>query len=422
MTRLFGTDGIRGRWGRWPMLPEVAGALGRALVARFGPRVGVVRDTRGSGPALTAALAGGAGPATRDFGVLPTPALSVLLAADLADVGVAVTASHNPAADNGLKVLGPGGTKLHPATEAALEAEVLACLDEVPPQPGVPQDHRGVGFETYVVALRQALPAGPWLAGHRIALDAAHGAAFRTAPALLEALGAEVVARGVRPTGDNINDGCGALHPEALAAVVVAEGCEAGLALDGDADRCVLVDGGGRVVDGDALLLLLARPPGLVGTVMCNQALELALAERGVDFARVGVGDREVALELERRGWPVGGEPSGHVLLGDGLPTGDGLLTGLRALAGGLDLAQRLGGYVPHPQAVATVVVDRKPPLSELPVLQAALAGLTGRAVVRYSGTEPKLRLLVEAGELGVAEAELSALLEAVECSGLPAG
>ncbi len=415
----FGTDGIRGRWPEEPLTPAVASALGTVLAARFGPRLAVVRDTRETGPEILAAVARGRGVQVQDFGVLPTPAVSVMVAEGLADAGLAITASHNPWQDNGLKVVGPRGTKLEPSEESALESELEAALGSSvgPGGPGVERHDEGRAI--YQSAVLEALPGGAWLKGYRIAVDCAHGAAVETAPEILSRLGAEVVSLGCAPDGRNINVERGAVSPEALAQAVVDQGCKAGLALDGDGDRCVLVAGSGRVLDGDGLLLLLADGPGLVGTVMCNQALAEALSSRGMALVRTGVGDRLVARELARRGWWVGGEPSGHVLLSDGLPTGDGLLTGLRVLAGGMDLEARLVGWRPHAQASATVRVRTRPPLETLEPLQEALALVKGRAVVRYSGTEPKLRLQVEAPEAAQADRELACLLAAVQESGL---
>jgi phosphoglucosamine mutase len=239
-------------------------------------------------------------------------------------------------------------------------------------------------------------------------LDTAHGAAFKTGPRLLAALGIEVHLIGAAPNGRNINSGVGALHPELLQAAVSAQNCVAGIGLDGDADRCTLVDSRGDVVHGDALLLLLAKAPGLVGTVMCNTALEVALADRGLGFCRTAVGDRNVQIEMKKRDWSVGGEPSGHVLLADALPTGDGLVTGLRVLARGVDLQHRLDGWAPMPAVQVAVSVESKPPLRENKSIQALLAEaeaqLNGRILLRYSGTEPKLRVLVEAKDLEVAQ------------------
>ncbi|MCB9759326.1 MAG: phosphoglucosamine mutase [Alphaproteobacteria bacterium] len=410
----FGTDGIRGRWPEPPLTPDTAAALGRALRARVGEAPVVIgRDTRESGPALRDALLIGMGGDVVDLGVLPTAGVSAALAQGLGAAGVVITASHNPWTDNGLKVLGPGGGKLPTAEEAALDAAL-----DAPPTAAPPLQLREVdGAALYQDAVLACLPPGFTLRGLRVAVDAAHGAAWQTAPALLGALGAEVVALGCAPDGRNINEGVGALHPDGLAQAVPAAGCAVGIALDGDADRCVLVDGAGEILPGDGLLLLVARAPGVVGTVMCNAALERALGALGVGFERVAVGDRNVAERMAALDWPVGGEPSGHVLLAGGLPTGDGLLTALFVLGGGPDLRARLGGWRPDPQALVNARVPAKPPLASLGVdaLQAAaLAAGASRVLLRYSGTEPKLRVMVEAPEQALAERQARALADAL--------
>jgi len=417
---IFGTDGVRGRWGEAPLTEELARALGRALRVRGARRVAVVRDTRSSGPEVLTALVEGLGDVAVDAGVVPTAGLSALLAAGHADAGVAITASHNPHYDNGLKVMGAEGGKLDDALQEALESEIetqRGCA----PLSAVPQ--RMDGPSIWADAVCAVLPGGWNLRGVRISVDAAHGSGWEVAPALLERLGAQVVAIGCSPDGRNINEGVGALHPETLQDAVRSSGAQAGIALDGDADRCVLVDGAGRVVDGDALLLLLAREPGLVGTVMCNAALETALADRGIAFVRTPVGDRYVAEEMKQRGWPVGGEPSGHVLLADGLPTGDGLLTGLLALSGGVDLAGRLVGWMPSPQAQASVRTHEKPDLASIPGLlelsQKAEAGSAQRVLLRWSGTEPKLRVLVEAETQETADEWANRMVACVVSAGL---
>ncbi len=415
----FGTDGIRGRWPQEPLTAAVVASLGAALKERFDGPLVVVRDTRQSGAAILAALASGHGGVVRDAGVLPTAAASVLVAAGVGSCAVVLTASHNPWQDSGLKVVGPGGRKLSLAGEAELDARVDALAATPPARTALVTPIFDEARQAYQRAVLAAVPNGLSLSGCRVAIDCAHGSAWQTAPAVLRELGAEVVALGCAPDGRNINEGVGALHPFGVAAAVQAEDCVAGLALDGDADRAVLVAGSGRVVDGDALLLLLARDPGVVGTVLCNEALAVALAAQGRELVRTPVGDRQVAAELSRRGWPVGGEPSGHVLLADGLPTGDGLVTALHVWAGGLDLDARLADWRPHAQAKATVPVTERPPLAGLAPLQEALASLAGRPVVRYSGTEPKLRLQIEHPDGEVAERELQALLRAVRASGL---
>jgi phosphoglucosamine mutase len=405
----FGTDGIRGPYGIPPITEADARQIGRAVAAWCGgdrPAVLIGRDTRASGPSLARAIADGvaeAGGLALDAGVLPTAALSALVPARGGAAGVMVTASHNPAADNGVKVLGPDGKK--PADQHRLEALIV----DAPTRPG--------GAKAAVDA-----PLGPWeaamprvdLRGVRILLDAAHGAAAACGPALLRALGADVVLRGCDPDGQNINDGVGALHPPS-AAEVKARGAALAICLDGDADRVVLVCPDAGRIDGDDLLWLLsAQVDGpLVGTVMSNGGLDLALGGR---LRRSAVGDAHVAAEMAATGARVGAEPSGHVLFTDGLPTGDGLYAALRALqasagpGGAPRLPLPVGGWTRWPQAQRSVRSSGpRPPLEALAALQAArAAGL--RLVVRYSGTEPLLRILVEGPDPASASAAADAI------------
>jgi phosphoglucosamine mutase len=409
--KLFGTDGIRGRWGQLPLTEEIAQGLGFALRKHYGAGViALARDTRESGEDIRDALISGMSGRVVDLGVLPTPGLSALLADGQAVCGVAITASHNPWHDNGLKVLEGDGHKPSQATQDRLEDELVSGTfqsgrDRLNPTLSLDE---GPGLDRYVELFLQHLPADFRLDGVHVALDAAHGAAFQSAPRVLEALGARVDAIGVSPDGRNINEGLGAVHPEVLAQRVKDTGAQVGICLDGDADRGILIDAAGRVIDGDAVLLLMARGPGVVGTVMSNAALERQLKGRGLGFRRTPVGDRHIAAELARSGWHVGGEPSGHVLLSDGLPTGDGLLSCLRVLAGGLDLQARLADWRPDPQVLINLKVPHKPPLQDLPGLalaqQRALEDGASRVLLRYSGTEPKLRVMVEARRADVAQ------------------
>jgi phosphoglucosamine mutase len=416
----FGTDGIRGRAGAFPLDPETAARLGR-VVGAGGVQVVVARDTRESGPALAASVALGvaeAGGRAVDAGVLPTPGLSVLLARGWGALGVMVTASHNPPADNGLKVLGSDGGKLPDDVQAAVE-EALAADRTDRPAPsgrGAASDRADEAFAAYLDALASHLPAGRWLEGRLLVADAAHGAAYRTLPQALARVGATVVPLACAPDGARINVGVGALHPAAAAALVRGTGADAGIVLDGDGDRAILVSATGHVLDGDALLYLLAAPPAVVGTVMTNAGVEEALARRGIALHRTPVGDRYVEACRARLGLAVGAEPSGHVCLADGLPTADGTLSALRVLAGGLDLDARLADCTPHPCCQRDVRVRDRRPLEDVPGLVQARAsvlealGPGGRLVLRYSGTEPVIRLLVE-GPLSIrVEASAQAL------------
>jgi phosphoglucosamine mutase len=407
VTTSFGTDGIRGPAGRFPIDAPTAWALGLVL-GQQAPRVVLARDSRTSGPVLTAALAAGveaAGSRAIPVGVVPTPALSVLLAAGWGDRGVMVTASHNPPQDNGLKVLGADGGKLGEGEQRQLQDALNQALAGVAPGPlpeRVDEPRHDEARECYLERLRACLPSGRWLQGCRVVLDGSYGAGSVTGPAMLRALGAELVPMACEPDGERINTGCGAVHPEALAASVVREGAMLGVGLDGDADRGVLVSASGRVLDGDALLYLLATPPAVVGTIMSGGGLQEALSARGIELIRTPVGDRFVDAAVHEHGLTVGAETSGHVCLHDGLPTADGVLSCLRVLAEGTDLDRRLAAYRPWPRVQHNVAVTHRPPIQSIPALTEACAeveaelGAGGRTLLRYSGTEPLLRVLVE--------------------------
>lgn len=410
----FGTDGIRGRAGVAPIDAHGARAVGSAA-ARWAWQVGrgrvlVGRDTRPSGEELAIEVGQGvvrAGGAAWWAGVVPTAALQAALGAELADVGVMVTASHNPAEDNGFKVLGPGGRKPDDAETAHLEALLgepgSGCGGSV-------GDAAAATWEAYGALWGRALGDTALLRGRRVVVDLAHGAAVGTRTWIERLVpGVEWAWLGA---GDGvINDGCGSEHPQRLADAVRAGGFDAGLAVDGDADRCLLVDERGEVVPGDALLGVLAvGQPRLVVTVMSSTALEAALP--GVEIVRTGVGDRLVAEAMRACGAPLGGEESGHVLFADALPGGDGLLTGLRALRAAWGRADRLSAalapFLPFPRRLTKVRAPRREIGEEVaPVVAEAEARLgPGRVFIRWSGTEPVLRVLVEGPEAGVVAEE----------------
>ena len=438
--RLFGTDGIRGTAGEGPLAPERVLALGRALARALRPparRAVLCRDTRRSGPMVRDALAAGLlaeGVDVIDAGVRPTPALPYLARAWGCDFGVVLSASHNPMPDNGIKVFGADGAKLSDELEDRVEREearpVAAktgkAIGRALPVPG--------GEDPYRSALLAEGKRFGGLTGRRLVVDCAHGAAWRDAPELLLALGAEIVALGASPDGDNINEGCGALQPENMARATAREGAFAGLALDGDGDRLILADETGAVRDGDFMLAGLARRlrvrgglPGdtVAGTVMSNVGLEVCLGEIGARLHRAPVGDRGVAEAMRENGWAIGGEPSGHVIFRgpSGLLPGDGLLTALRVLEAALEagaLSALVPGWRSFPQVLVNVRVARKVPFEEIPglcerkaAIEKALAG-RGRVVLRYSGTESKARVMVEGPEEGQVRAfaeELADLL-----------
>ncbi len=386
----FGTDGIRGRAGV-EVDEALAEAVGNAVVRVLGPEVILARDTRPSGPALLAAAVRGvvaAGGHATNLGILPTPGLSSRVAAG-GSAGIMVTASHNPPEDNGLKVLGAGGGKLDAAVLRALGAAI-----DTPVAAAGGTAREATAVDDYVAVLLAALPPGRWLSGRRVLFDAASGAGAAAGEAVLRALGADVVPFG----GPAINVACGAVHPEHAARALREHSCDVGVLLDGDGDRIALLDRDGRVLDGDALLWLCRREPRMVGTVMTNLGLERALAREGIPLFRSPVGDAEVAAAMREHGAPVGGEPSGHLLFADGPPTADGLYAGLRALAA--HPALETSGFTPSHQA-HSAVRDVTLPELDLRFIEAAGA----RAVVRKSGTEPVVRVMVEHEDAAVATA-----------------
>lgn len=411
---LFGTDGVRGR-ANTELTPELALGLARAAGDGRPGTVVVGRDTRRSGQMLAAAIHAGfhaAGSDTVDLGIVPVGAVSYLTASTRASYGVMVSASHNPAEDNGIKFFAPDGTKLDPEREAAVEARyrhgppwVEVAGADIGIQTGLPG-----AFGGYLEHL--ASRSRYTLHGISVALDCANGAAFKAAPALFKRLGADVAAFACEPSGTNINDGCGATHPELLAER--AEG-RVGLAFDGDADRCIAVDEDGVTVNGDVIMVILANHlhqqgalPGdlVVATVMSNLGFHLALRGLGIRAVETPVGDRHVLEEMRRRGAGLGGEQSGHVIFG-GEPTGDGLLTGLRLLevmaATGAPLKELRRVMTEYPQVLRNVRVRVKERLDDAAPLWAAVEtmikrlGDQGRVLVRASGTEPLVRVMVEA-------------------------
>jgi phosphoglucosamine mutase len=427
--KLFGTDGVRGEAGTF-LTAELATALGRATTASLEaqrPQILIVRDTRESGPMLEAALAAGIAAAGGDAllgGVLPTPAAAILVKRLGLDLAAVVSASHNPYRDNGIKFFSGQGTKLGDELEARIES-----LLEQPPVAVAPGHVRELdgGLGDYLRELETAFPLD--LSGRRIVLDCANGAAHRAAPAIFERLGAEIEVIGVEPDGRNINAGCGSTHLQALAERVAASGAEIGFAFDGDADRMLAVDGGGRVHDGDELIALAARglagrgelEGGVVVTVMTNYGFHRAMAEAGIEVATTQVGDRYVLDEMQRRGWCLGGEQSGHIICSDFVATGDGIAAALMTMRE-LDGAP-LADAVPMeklPQTLVNVeVADREAIAGAAAVWAAvereaeALEG-RGRVLLRPSGTEPLVRVMAEAPSAEEAEAVCNRLVALV--------
>ncbi|GLS14284.1 phosphoglucosamine mutase [Hydrogenophaga electricum] len=441
MTRkYFGTDGIRGTVGQAPITPDfvlrLAHAVGRVLRrTEARPTVLIGKDTRISGYMLESALESGFNSAGVDvvlLGPVPTPAVAYLTRAQRASLGVVISASHNPFADNGIKFFSALGTKLPDDWELAVES----ALDEPP----VWVDSAGLGKARrlddaagrYIEFCKSTCPHQFSLKGLKIVVDAAHGAAYHIAPHVFHELGAEVVKIGCNPDGLNINQGVGATHPEALVAAVREQGADYGVALDGDADRLQMVDATGRLFNGDELLYLIAADriardidvPGVVGTLMTNMAVEVAFRRKGVAFARAKVGDRYVLEELERRGWTLGGEGSGHLLVLDRHTTGDGLVSALQVLNACVDsgqtMAQLLADVTLFPQTLINVRLqpgqDWKANTllaTETQAVEAEL-GDAGRVLIRASGTEPLLRVMVEARDAGQAQACAERLADAV--------
>lgn len=447
--RYFGTDGIRGRVGEGPISADfvlrLGNAYGHALVAAASerkdwrkPMVVIGKDTRLSNYMFEAALEAGlvaAGVDVQLMGPMPTPAVAHLTHSMRADGGIVISASHNPHHDNGIKFFSAQGEKLDDATELAIEAALDA------PFSTVPSEKLGRAVRTrdtigrYVEACKNSVPKGFHLDGMRIVVDCANGATYQLAPLVLRELGAQVEAIGIEPNGVNINEGVGSTHPETLAARVRERGAELGIAFDGDGDRVLFVDAQGRVCDGDDLLYVLAcdwqetgrlRGP-VVGTLMTNFGFEQALAARGIAFVRAKVGDRYVHQQLLAHDGVLGGEASGHILCLDRASTGDGIVSALQVLEvlqrRGIGLADALKDLRKVPQKTVNVRFAAGSKPAEAASVQAALAQAQravegrGRAFLRPSGTEPVVRVTVEADDAALVESTLSTLADAVRAA-----
>ena len=432
--RLFGTDGVRGVANVHPMTAEIALQLGRALayLVRNGPhrhRIVIGKDTRLSGYLLEQAIASGICSMGVDVmlcGPLPTPGIAFITESMRADAGVVISASHNPYQDNGIKFFSRDGFKLPDAEELQIERLVLgggAGGERAAEFHALRPTANRIGMAMriddavgrYVVFLKSLFPRGLTLDGVTVVVDCAHGAAYRVAPAVFEELGARVVALNVEPDGKNINADCGAVHPEAMAQAIAKHGAQIGIALDGDADRVIVADENGRLVDGDAIMAVVGRDlirqgtlarNALVATVMSNVGLERSLREVGGRVVRTQVGDRYVVEEMRREGYNFGGEQSGHLIFLDHVTTGDGVCAALNLLGvmlrEGRPLSELARCFQPVPQRLVNVAIRQKLPLEELRGVQGAIAsvlealGSDGRVLVRYSGTENKARVLVE--------------------------
>jgi phosphoglucosamine mutase len=439
MAELFGTDGIRGVAGQYPLdrrtIERIAYSLAIELTRRSGhaPRLVIGRDTRESGEWIEAALARGlqaARAGARFAGVITTPGVAYLTRTLGADAGLVISASHNSYEDNGIKVFSPSGRKLDDEAEQAIERSLTGEWGMGNGEWGIENGESGVGkvtslsptphpdaslVEKYLAFLRDEVGAGVSLKGLRIVIDCANGAAYELAPKLFTALGADLVVINADPNGKNINLDCGSLHPEKLRRTVIEQKADLGLAFDGDADRLLMIDERGDLVDGDQVLFIMAdymaskgRLSGgrVVATVMSNLGLELALADRGVTLARTAVGDKYVLDELLKGGGSLGGEQSGHIIFPEISLAGDGMITALEVLRAvaerNMTLSALAAAYTRYPQVTVNVRVSRKPPLDAVPPIMEAINMIEremagrGRLIVRYSGTENLARVMIE--------------------------
>ncbi|HEC19938.1 MAG TPA: phosphoglucosamine mutase [Gammaproteobacteria bacterium] len=421
----FGTDGIRGRVGEGAINPEfvlkLGWAVGRVLAGNNAGKVVIGKDTRISGYMFESALEAGLTAAGIDsllLGPMPTPAIAYLTRTLHADAGIVISASHNPFHDNGIKFFSADGTKLSDEIELAIEAELdkaLVCVDSS----SLGKAERiGDAAGRYIEFCKSTIPSRISLKGMTLVVDCAHGATYHVAPSVFDELGARVISIGVDPDGLNINEKCGSTHPEALQQAVLEHQADVGIALDGDGDRLIMVDRQGEVLDGDELLYIIARSRmsegrlegGVVGTVMSNLGLEVALNRDGIDFQRASVGDRYVMELLMRDGWMLGGESSGHIICLDRTTTGDAIVSALQVLyamiRSDLPLHELKSGMTKYPQHMINVRVSGKVDLAGSAPIQAAISeteaqlGNRGRVLLRPSGTEPLVRVMIE-GEDG---------------------
>lgn len=441
--KYFGTDGVRGPVGSAPMTPDFAlklgWAAGRVLAKTPHARVLIGKDTRRSGYMFESALEAGfaaAGVESDMLGPLPTPGVAYLTRALRAQAGVVISASHNPHHDNGFKFFGPDGSKL----SDEVEAEIERLLDQ--PLECVPSDRLGRARRIddaqgrYIEFCKSSFPVNLSLKGMKIALDCANGAAYKTAPAVFAELGAEVIVIGDKPDGFNINRDCGSTHLDALRLSVLEQGATLGIALDGDADRCLMVSADGQIVDGDEILFIIAQARHrigrlhgpVVGTLMSNLGLEQALVKLGIEFQRANVGDRYVVEMLKAGGGDLGGETSGHTLCLDRAPSGDGTVTALQVLAAMSEQRMTLGeaaaGMSKFPQVLINVRINQPRELvMQSPQVIAAVKqvetqlGHRGRVLLRPSGTEPLIRVMVEARELAETQSAAEAIAQQVRAA-----
>ena len=441
--KLFGTDGVRGRANTHPMTAEMALRLGAAAGRYFrtdgsnGHRAVIGKDTRLSSYMIEYALTGGltsTGMNTLLLGPVPTPAVGFLTRSMRADLGIMISASHNPAEDNGIKLFGPDGYKLSDEAEAEIEAIVAAEIELVAPREIGRAKRVDDGRGRYVEYAKTTFPRGLSLKGLKVVVDCAHGAAYRAAPDVLWELGAEVIAVGVAPNGHNINDGCGSTDTSACAETVVAHGASLGISLDGDADRVMLIDETGRVADGDQIMALFAarwaaegrlNHGTLVASVMSNLGLERFLSGKGLKLERTAVGDRYVVEAMRRGGWNLGGEQSGHIVMTDYATTGDGLIASLQFLAAmvetGKQASQLTESFALVPQLLKNVRYRTGLEPLEHPEVKRLIAETEvrlngkGRLLIRKSGTEPLVRVMAECEDAALLTEVVDEIVAAVE-------
>jgi phosphoglucosamine mutase len=440
LRKLFGTDGIRGVAGEYPLDLKTVYAVGQALGHHLpaGPRRIVIgQDTRESSAWIAEALAAGlreVGVEPLSAGVITTPGIAYLTHTQKFSAGVVISASHNPWQDNGIKVFGPDGYKLPDETELQIETEIFSRLnaqDGGTPASSVSLPANAELRNTYVQWLARSVSGIDKL---KVVVDCANGAASAIAPQLFDMYGMRAEFTHVNPNGRNINEKCGALHPDVVAGEVVARKADLGVCFDGDADRALFADGNGNVVNGDAVMLLLARQlkqegklasDTVVATTMSNMGLEVALRKLGIKMLRAPVGDKYVLEEMKKTGAVLGGEQSGHIILSQVATTGDGLLTALKVLEvvgrSGKPIAELVAGIKIFPQVIKNVRVREKQPLSQIPVVQSSIEAAeqdlngTGRVVVRYSGTEALARVMIEAESKEKMEKHANAIVEAIQ-------
>ena len=445
-TRLFGTDGIRGVANEHPITPELALKLGRAVARVLSAgrpgrqKVVIGKDTRLSGYMLETAITSGLvseGARVLLTGPIPTPAIAHLTRSMACDAGIMLTASHNPFSDNGIKIFGADGYKLNDALEAEIERFLLDGT-HIGPLAGA-QIGKALRVDDAVgryIELAKGAAGAVSLKGMKVVVDCANGAGYYVAPLVFEELGAEVISHATKPDGLNINADCGALHPEMAASLVIESGADIGICLDGDADRVIFIDAHGRVVPGDRILCLSAkalsaagklRHQTVVATVMSNLGMRDALSRDGIKVETTGVGDRLVIERMRQHGYSLGGENSGHIIFAEHATTGDGIVSALQVLGmmkrQGATLAELADCMDEYPQINRALSVREKPPIHEVPALAAAIHSAEsslnghGRTLVRYSGTERKIRILVECPDEKEAKFHADALTKAVKDS-----